>query len=606
MGISNGRQVFILTGVLAAAAAALTSCGGGTSTPVDMSPQSTAHDMGSTTFTGNRANYTITKTTTGYTVKDNVGSDGTMTFPSTTQSLVFSDYTVNLGVGTKANSIPAADLKLLVELYVAFFNRVPDGDGLSFWIDQFMAGRSIDQIAESFYVAALQASSVTGYSATMTNSDFVRVIYRNVLGRSGSTAPPDADVAFWAGEIDSGRSSRGSLIRVMLGSAHSFKGNATWGWVADLLDNKYTVGSYFAVQQGLNFKTATENITRGTAIAAAVTSSATAAALTLIGVNDSFSTTGTGTATPTTPTTPTTPVTSSTPLLGLSSNTSITLDSCGGTIGTGVPAFYRDYFMCSNRSLSADGNSVVISFYSLPPYTSPYYPSTHTNYLAWATDRAGSRQCTTGQSPGTNGCYSKNPNTLAQQSYTLTIPLNPVSRGINVNSSASQIDNTSGDPLDYTGAVIGVATNGIALFSAFAAPGDSIATEAYTFDSHEGHPQNTGVYHYHAYSPAPLEVLRKKGFTTSITPGAPAGGVEFYGITCDGVLLFGTTELDGTTPVGALDAQGGHTHDLKDKTGTVHFSNRYHVHLSPSPIGTNTKAYRYVPELRYYSTCTSQ
>jgi hypothetical protein len=281
----------------------------------------------------------------------------------------------------------------------------------------------------------------------------------------------------------------------------------------------------------------------------------------------------------------------------------VCLDTCGGTVGAGVPDFYKNYFMCSNRSLSADGQSVIFSFYSLPPYNSPYYPSSHPNYLAWATDRSQSVQCGAGQSPGTGGCYLKNPNTVAQQAFTLTIPLNPVSRGINVNASASQIDNTSGDPLDYSGAVAGVATNGVALFSAFAAPGDNIALEAYTFDSHEGHPQGSGGYHYHAYSPAPLEVMKKAGFTTSTTPGSPAGGVEFYGIACDGTLVFGATELDGTTPAGALDAQGGHTHDLKDKAGTLHFSGRYHVHLSPSPIGTNTKAYRYTPELRYYSTC---
>jgi hypothetical protein len=585
---------------VAAVAVTLTACGGGGGGGGDlagMGPLSATVTTASATFSGARGNYTITRTSSGYSVKDNAGSDGTTAVASSAGSLVFSDYTVNLGVGDKSTGIAAADLKLLVELYIAFFNRVPDADGLSFWIDQFAGGRSIDLIADDFYGAAVQASAVTGYSASMTNSDFVRIIYENVLGRSGDTAPPDEDVAFWADRLASGASTRGSLIGTMLVSAHSFKGDATWGWVADLLDNKYTVGSYFAVQQGLNFKTAADNITQGAAIAAAVTPTTTTDALALIGVADTaFSTISSDTDPG---------ASEGGPLLALSSNTTVSLDSCGGTIGAGVPEFYRNYFMCSNRSLSADGNSIVISFYSLPPYTSPYYPATHPNYLAFATDRAQSVQCGNGQQPGTGGCYLKNPNTLAQQSFTLTIPLNPTARGIDVNASASQVDNTSGDPLDYTGAVMGVAANGVALFSAFAAPGDDIAEEAYTFDSHEGHPQNSGVYHYHAYSPAPLEVMRKAGFTTSITPGAPAGGVEFYGITCDGVLILGATELDGTTPVGALDAQGGHAHDLKDKAGTQHFSGRYHVHLSPSPVGTNSKAYRYTPELRYYSTCNS-
>jgi hypothetical protein len=295
---------------------------------------------------------------------------------------------------------------------------------------------------------------------------------------------------------------------------------------------------------------------------------------------------------------------STTPLLSLAANTTISLDTCGGTVGTGVPDFYRNYFMCSDRSLSADGSSVVITTYSLPPYSSPYYPSTHPNYLDFTIDRAG-KVCGTGVPLGTNGCYIKNPSTLTQQLVTLTIPLEPVAKGIDVNANTSQIDNTSGDHYDYSGAVMGVATNGIVLFSGFAAPGDDINAESYTFDSHEGHPQGQGSYHHHKYAPGPLEVLRKAGYTNSVTPGSPGGGVEFYGITCDGVLVFGVTELDGTTPTGTLDAQGGHTHDIKDEAGTLHFSGRYHVHLSPSAIGSNSKAYKYMPELQYYSTCTT-
>jgi hypothetical protein len=300
----------------------------------------------------------------------------------------------------------------------------------------------------------------------------------------------------------------------------------------------------------------------------------------------------------------TTGTASTTPLLSLTANSTISLDTCGGTVGTGVPDFYRNYFMCSNRSLSADGHSVVITTYGLPPHSSPYYPSSHPNYVDFAVDRAG-QVCAAGVPLGTNGCHVKNPSTLAQQSVTLTIPLEPVAKGIDVNANASQIDNTSSDHYDYSGAVMGVAINGVVLFSAFAAPGDDINTESYTFDSHEGHPQGDGAYHHHKYAPGPLEVLRKAGYTTSVTPGSPSGGIELYGITCDGVLIFGVTELDGTTPAGILDAQGGHTHDVKDTAGTLHFSSRYHVHLSPSAIGSNTKAYTFMPELQYYSTCNS-
>ncbi|OWW20407.1 hypothetical protein AYR66_13845 [Noviherbaspirillum denitrificans] len=238
---------------------------------------------GTVTFTGKRSSYTVSKTSSGYTVTD---SAGTSTSYTGAQAFKFSDLTVNLGIGEKSKSIAASDLKTLVELYVAFFNRVPDADGLAYWIDQLKAGQSIDQIAESFYSAAVLYSSLTGYSSSMSNSDFVRVIYKNVLGRSGSNAPPDADVQYWAGELAAGRSTKGGLIRTMLNSAHSFSGNATWGWVPQLLDNKVAVADHFAVQQGLNYNASEDSITKTMAMAAAVTSSDTTVAKAMTGFDD--------------------------------------------------------------------------------------------------------------------------------------------------------------------------------------------------------------------------------------------------------------------------------------------------------------------------------
>ena len=196
----------------------------------------------------------------------------------------FADMTVNLTAGTNARTLAASQLKSLEELYIAYFNRIPDADGLSYWADQIKSGQTITQVGESFYAAAIQYSSLTGYNADMTNADFVRVVYRNVLGRSGATAPPDADVNYWASEIASGRATRGSLINTMLGSAHSFEGDSTWGWVADLLDNKVEVANYFAVDNGLNYNTAEDSISKGMAIAAAITATDTNAAIQLIGV----------------------------------------------------------------------------------------------------------------------------------------------------------------------------------------------------------------------------------------------------------------------------------------------------------------------------------
>ena len=229
------------------------------------------------------SNYTLTKTTSGYTLVDKIGSNGTDTLLNI-EAIKFSDKTINLTVQAKAASAPSADVTRLVELYTAFFNRVPDADGMSFWIDEMKAGKTTNQVAEAFYNAGVNYSSLTGFSSSMTNADFINVIYKNVLGRKdGADA---GGLSFWETEITSGRATRGTLVTDILDSAHTFKGNATWGWVADLLDNKIAVAKKFSIDMGLNYNTPEESITKGMAIASAITPTDTTAAITLIGVTE--------------------------------------------------------------------------------------------------------------------------------------------------------------------------------------------------------------------------------------------------------------------------------------------------------------------------------
>ena len=213
-------------------------------------------------------------------VSTEVGDEGTDTLYEM-EALRFADKTVNLTVKQTAATINSADLKLLQELYVAFFNRVPDADGLEYWINQYRAGQSFDSIAENFYTAGVQSSSVTGYTPEMSNGDFVNKIYQNVLGRSEADAE---GLAYWSGAIANGSQTRGSLVKSILQSAHTFKGNTEWGWVADLLDNKASVANTFAVQMGLGFLTPETSISKGMEIAAAVTPDSMQVALDLIGV----------------------------------------------------------------------------------------------------------------------------------------------------------------------------------------------------------------------------------------------------------------------------------------------------------------------------------
>ena len=231
------------------------------------------------------AHYKVSRTPAGYQVLDTRSLNGTDTLTQI-ESLQFSDKNINLFVQDKAASMGIKQTQQLSELYVAFFNRVPDADGMSYWLDQAKAGQSFNQIAESFYNAGVAFSQLTGFSSTMSNADFINVIYKNVLGRKeGADA---GGLSFWDASLQSGKASRGSLVSDILNSAHTFKGDTTWGWVADLLDNKIAVATLFSINMGLNYNTSEASIQQGMAIASAITPTDKLAAIALIGVPEGY------------------------------------------------------------------------------------------------------------------------------------------------------------------------------------------------------------------------------------------------------------------------------------------------------------------------------
>ena len=233
-------------------------------------------------FNGSLANFSITKQGNTYTISDKSGTNGTDTVTNI-ESLKFTDLSVNLEIRGIAAATPLANVQRISELYIAFFNRTPDADGLSYWLGQMNAGQSINQIAEAFYDAGKNFSNLTGFSATMTDQDFVNVIYRNVLGRSNGA--DTEGLAYWSKALGDHTETHGSLASTILDSAHTYKGDSTWGWVADLLDNKITVARTFAIDMGLTYNTPNDSIIRGMAIAAAVTPTSVADAITLIGIS---------------------------------------------------------------------------------------------------------------------------------------------------------------------------------------------------------------------------------------------------------------------------------------------------------------------------------
>ena len=148
---------------------------------------------------------------------------------------------------------------------------------------------------------------------------------------------------------------------------------------------------------------------------------------------------------------------------------------------------------------------------------------------------------------------SGNPNTIRVQSFTFRLPLVP--------KLADAITRLPMGP-------IGTALNGVVFFNPYEMEGMN-AVEGYSevwLDSCCGHPQQTGVYHYHKYPTCVKSPFKDDGKQHS-----PIIGFAF-----DGFPLYGPYESEGVMAKDlkkseALDVCNGHMDEIRG----------YHYHVTP-------------------------
>jgi hypothetical protein len=148
---------------------------------------------------------------------------------------------------------------------------------------------------------------------------------------------------------------------------------------------------------------------------------------------------------------------------------------------------------------------------------------------------------------------SRNPNTIRVQNFTFRLPLEP--------KLAGQITRLPRGP-------IGMALNGVVFFNPFEAEGMN-AVEGYSevwLDSCCGHPQQTGVYHYHKYPSCVKTPFADDGQRHSPVIGFAFDGFPVYGPYEDAGLM--AKDLTGAS---TLDVCNGHQDE----------SRGYHYHVTP-------------------------
>jgi hypothetical protein len=92
----------------------------------------------------------------------------------------------------------------VVRLYWAFFLRKPDPGGLTYWLNKYEGGMGLSVIAQKF----AQSSEFTNRYGSLTNQQFVKLIYPNIFERQ----PDPSGLAYWTGKLDSKAKTRGDVI----------------------------------------------------------------------------------------------------------------------------------------------------------------------------------------------------------------------------------------------------------------------------------------------------------------------------------------------------------------------------------------------------------
>jgi len=132
-----------------------------------------------------KSSFTVSKTSTGYTVK---GLEGTDTLKNI-ERIQFSNETLALDINNTAGQA--------YRVYQAAFNRTPDNGGLKYWIGLMDGGYSLAGVASGF-IASAEFQKL--YGTNPTNDLFVSKLYDNVLHRT-----PDAGgYKYWVNLLNTG------------------------------------------------------------------------------------------------------------------------------------------------------------------------------------------------------------------------------------------------------------------------------------------------------------------------------------------------------------------------------------------------------------------
>ena len=217
--------------------------------------------------------------------------------------------------------------------------------------------------------------------------------------------------------------------------------------------------------------------------------------------------------------------------------------STSTTTPASLPAMYSKFN--SALQIYVEGNYVVIKSTGVPDHKSPYFQTTDARYEAYN---------------GGNPAFVLNPNRIIAQTLTFKVPIAP-----------AESPTKPATPLGP----IGVSINGVPVFNQYAGPGTPLTNEINSFDQYNGHPQQSGQYHYHV---EPRYLTTQKGKSALL------------GVLLDGFPVYGPLENGVTLTSSALDIYHGHFGVTADFPAGI-----YHYHVTADAPYINGSGFFGVP-----------
>ena len=168
-------------------------------------------------------NYQI-KTSTGY---DNITGYPSLKFDGETTGSLFHEISAIVDIkGTfdQVTGLDTDDAKMF-RLYNAAFKRLPDADGLKYWIKQYTTGINDDRTVASSFLGSAEFKE--RYGKDVTNAKYVETLYVNVLGRDYD----QEGYNYWLGNLNKGVETRYELL---LGFAESVENKELFSEITGL------------------------------------------------------------------------------------------------------------------------------------------------------------------------------------------------------------------------------------------------------------------------------------------------------------------------------------------------------------------------------------